>query len=153
MNQYRKRKCIVAQFCPWFYNADFLYKFQTHYPTLPCSKTMENNLLERFYFCPRIFFIKKVVVLRGKKALSKMFWPIVQLNPRATYKDFGITWKFNLGLNCLYCEYEKLLYKGKTKIKPRIKFSLNIIPLVKVANGKVITHFFKAAILVPTWSL
>ena len=50
--------------------------------------------------------------------------------------------------------YEKyLLYKGKTKIKPRIKFSLNIIPLVKVANGKVITHFFKAAILVPTWSL
>ena len=49
--------------------------------------------------------------------------------------------------------YEKyLLYKGKTKIKPRIKFSLNIIPLVKVANGKVIAHFFKVAILVPTWS-
>lgn len=27
------------------------------------------------------------------------------------------------------------------------------MPLVKVANGKVITHFFKAAVLVPTRSL
>ena len=27
------------------------------------------------------------------------------------------------------------------------------MPLVKVANGKVITHFFKAAVLVPTMSL
>ena len=77
---------------------------------------------------------------------------IIEPTCNVQYKDPGITWKY-LGLNCFYCEYEKLLYKGKTKIKPRIKFDLSIIPVGKVANGKVITHFFKTAVLVPTRSL